>query len=109
MAADVITVTFFLPGGLIPREFEARFRGGTPDETIARYAPSEGFAFRRSDKSGITYIDGETLPVEELKAQGERELALSAISDGARSAVRLRNTGVWCPLYRADRVVKTGR
>ena len=109
MAADVITVTFFLPGGLIPREFEARFRGGTPDETIARYAPSEGFAFRRSDKSGITYIDGEALPVEELKAQGERELALSAISDGARSAVRLRNTGVWCPLYRADRVVKTGR
>ena len=110
MATDVITVTFLLPGRLIPREFKSEFKDGVSDETLARYAPSEGFAFRRGDKPHTTvYVDGEVVTVEELRAQGERELALSTISDGARSAVRLKGTNMWCPFFRTDRVVMTDR
>lgn len=111
MAADVITVTFFLPGGLIPREFEAQFRGDTPDELIARYAPSECFAFRRSDRRGTVYIDGEAFAVEELEDMDKPVLVRNIISDGARSAVRLRgHDDRWASFYNVtDKVVKTSR
>ena len=106
-----IIVTFLLPGGLIPREFEAQFRGDTPDELLARYAPSECFAFVRSDRIGMNYIDGEAFPVEELEDMGKFVLAHNIIADGARSAVRLRgHDDRWASFYKVtDKVVKTGR
>ena len=109
MATEVHVVTYLLPGGLTPREVNMRFWGEGRDATLAICAPEGAFAFSRSDRSGLTYLDGEVRTVEELKAQGELALALSAIADGARSAVRLRNTGVWCPFFRDDRVVTTSR
>ena len=108
---DMITVTYLLPGGLRPREFKCEFRIWVSDETLARYAPLESFAFLRSDREDSTlYIDGEVLSVEELKAAGKDEIARGAISDGAVCAIRLRGTRLWAPFYRVtDRVVKTGR
>lgn len=111
MAADngMITVTFIVYGGLFPREVTSRLPWWLYDSTIARYAPEGAYAFERSDTSGTVYIDGEVLSVEDLKAMGKLTLARDAIGDGALYAVRLRGTGVWCPFFRADRVVKTGR
>ena len=111
MAADdgMITVTFLLPGGLRPREIKSHLPWWLYDETIAVLAPSKAFAFERSDAPGTAYIDGEALAVEDLKAMGKPTLARDAIGDGALYAVRLRGTGVWCPFFRDDRVVKTSR
>lgn len=112
MAADkMVTVTFLLPGGLRPREFKNEFKIWVSDETLARYAPSEAFAFLRSDREDSTfYIDGEVLSVEELKNMGKHELAQLAISDGAVCAVRLRGTHLWAPFFRVtDQVVRTGQ
>ena len=108
---DMITVTYLLPGGLRPREFKCEFRIWVSDETLARYAPLESFAFLRSDREDSTfYIDGEVFTVDELKNMGKHELAQLAISDGAVCAVRLRGTRLWAPFYRVtDRVIKTSR
>lgn len=83
--------------------------GAGRDATLTICAPEGAFAFSRSDRSGLTYLDGEVRTVEELKAQGKRELALSAIADGALSAVRIKGTNLWAPFFLADRVVTTGR
>ncbi|MFC2602179.1 MAG: hypothetical protein ACFNYO_03515 [Candidatus Saccharimonas sp.] len=111
MAANMIVVTFFIPGGFIPREFKAQFRGDTPDEILAQYAPREAFAFRRSDRIGMNYIDGEVFPVEELESMDKPVLVRNIISDGVRSAVRLRgHDDRWASFHRIiDRVVKTSR
>ena len=111
MAADVITVTFFLPGGLIPREFETRFRSDTPDELLARYAPIECFYFKRSDRCGTVYINGRVFSVEELEDMDKPVLVRNIISDGARSAVRLRgHDDRWASFSNVtDKVVKTSR
>ena len=111
MAADdgMITVTFLLPGGLCPREIKSHLPWWLYDEAIAVLAPSKAFAFERSDTTGINYLDGEVLPVEELEAQGDYEIARGAIADGARSAVRLKGTNMWCPFFRTDSVVMTDR
>ena len=108
---EMINVTFLLPGGLIPREFKTQFRLWVSDETLARYAPMEAFAFERSDREiGINYIDGEVFAVEELQDMGKDEIAQGAISDGAVYAIRLRGTQKWAPFYQvADRVIKTSR
>lgn len=111
MAADngMITVTFIVYGGLFPREVTSHLPWWLYDSTIARYAPEGAYAFTRSDAPGTAYIDGEALSVEDLKAMGKPTLARDAIGDGALYAVRLRGTGVWCPFFRDDRVVKTSR
>lgn len=108
---EMITVTFLLPGGLIPREFNCRFQLWVSDETLAQYAPMEAFAFRRSDRPlGMNYVNGEVLAVEELDEQGLGDIAQAAISDGAVYAVRLRGAQKWAPFYRVtDRVIKTSR
>jgi len=110
MAANVITVTFLLPGGLIPREFNAQFRGDTPDKFLARYAPLECFAFSRDDRPGTIYIDGDVVSVDELKSMADKHtLVRNVIADGARSAVRLRGArDRWASFHRIiDRVVMT--
>lgn len=104
-----ITVTYLILGGLFPREVNMRFWGEGRDATLAFCAPDGAFAFLRSDRSGLTYLDGEVLPVEELETQGDYEIARGAIADGARSAVRLKGTNMWCPFFRTDRVVMTDR
>ena len=109
MAAYDFIVTYLIPGGLFPREKRIECWGVVPDDTLAWLAPEAAFAFVRSDRSGTVFLDGEVVTVEELRAQGERELALSTISDGARSAVRLKGTNMWCPFFRTDRVVMTDR
>ena len=107
----MITVTFLLPGRLRPREFKCDFQSWVPDDILARYAPVESFAFVRSDREDSTfYIDGEVLPVEELKAAGKHELTQQVISDGAVYAVRLRGAHLWAPFFPStDQVVKTGQ
>ena len=108
MATEVRVVTYYLLGGLVPREVNMLWGVGH-DATHTICAPEGAFAFSRSDRSGLTYLDGEVRTVEELKAQGKRELALSAIADGALSAVRIKGTNLWAPFFLADRVVTTGR
>ena len=106
----VITVTFLLPGRLRPREFKCDFQSWVPDDILARYAPLEAYAFKRSDKKGgMFYIDGELFSVKELNMLGKYELAQQAIANGAACAVQLRGTRLWAPYYTTDRVVKTGR
>ena len=109
MAAYDFIVTYLIPGGLFPREKRIECWGVVPDDTLAWLAPEAAFAFLRSDRSGLTYLDGEVLPVEELETQGDYEIARGAIADGARSAVRLKGTNMWCPFFRTDRVVMTDR
>ena len=100
MATEVRVVTYYLLGGLVPREVNMLWGAGR-DATLTICAPEGAFAFSRSDRSGLTYLDGEVRTVEELKAQGKRELALSA--------VRIKGTNLWAPFFLADRVVTTGR
>ena len=100
MATEVRVVTYYLLGGLVPREVNMLWGVGH-DATLTICAPEGAFAFSRSDRSGLTYLDGEVRTVEELKAQGKRELALSA--------VRIKGTNLWAPFFLADRVVTTGR
>ena len=104
------TVTYFLPGGLLPREISVPFWGRVSDEVLAYYAPEGAYAFERSDRRGIYYINGEVLSVERLNELGKHEIVKQVIADGARSAVRLRDTRKWAPFYTVtDRVVMTSR
>ena len=104
-----ITVTYLILGGLFPREVEMRFRDA-PDKLIASKAPERAFAFKRSDSfKNMVYIDGEVLAVEDLVEEGLGDIARATIADGARSAVRLKGTNMWCPFFRTDSVVMTDR
>ena len=104
------TVTYFLPGGLLPREISVPFWGRVSDEVLAYYAPEGAYAFERSDKQGICYINGGLFSVDWLKMSGRRELAQEVISDGALYAVRLENTHKWVPFFQVtDRIVMTDR
>ena len=106
----MITVTFFLVGGLFPREIKSRLPWWLYDYVIAMLAPTKAFAFERSDKTGTVFIDGEVLSVERLNELGKHEIVKQVIADGARSAVRLRDTRKWAPFYTVtDRVVMTSR
>ena len=107
---DMITVIFFLYGGLFPREIRSRLPWWLYDETIACLAPHDTFAFQRSDEMGVVFIDGEVLSVERLSELGKHEIVKQVIADGARSAVRLNGTRKWAPFYTVtDRVVMTSR
>ena len=108
MATEVRVVTYYLLGGLVPREVNMLWGAGR-DATLTICAPEGAFAFSRSDRSGLTYLDGEVRTVEELSILGKHELVQKVIADGAPSAVRLKGTRLWAPYYLIDRVVTTSR
>ena len=83
--------------------------GRVSDDTLARYAPDGAFAFIRSDRGGVTYIDGEVLSVDRLVLLGKLMLAEKIVADGAVYAVRIKDTRLWAPYYLIDRVVTTSR
>ena len=107
MAADIFTVTYLILGGLYPREKNTTCWGRVSDDTLARYAPDGAFAFIRSDRGGVTYIDGEVLSVDRLVLLGKLMLAEKIVADGAVYAVRIKDTRLWAPYYLIDRVVTT--
>ena len=109
MAADIFTVTYLILGGLYPREKNTTCWGRVSDDTLARYAPDGAFAFIRSDRGGVTYIDGEVLSVDRLVLLGKLMLAEKIVADGAVYAVRIKDTRLWAPYYLIDRVVTTSR
>ena len=106
--AIVATVTYFLPGGLLPREITTEFWGRVSDETLAYYAPEGAYAFERSDRRGIYYINGSIYTFFELIDKGQEVLARNIGSSLAGGAV-LDQNGKWHPFFRADKVVMTSR